>query len=101
VDKWTHGAIIAPFGFVAFYAAWSVLDACGNAFAMFLNGTGVVDLQVRVTAIFIAISVPLKIFSTEYFGISGLIGASIISYLVIIVGAYGLLYRGIVSKYES
>jgi O-antigen/teichoic acid export membrane protein len=100
VDKWTHGAIIAPFGFVAFYAAWSVLDSCGNAFAMFLNGTGIVDLQVKVTAIFIAISVPLKILSTEYLGISGLIGASVISYVVIIVGAYGLLHRDII-KYES
>ncbi len=93
VDKWTHGTIIAPFGFVVLYAVWSILDACGNAFAMFLNGTGIVDMQVRVTAIFVVISLPLKLFATEYFGIAGLIGACIFSYLLIVVGAYGFLYK--------
>jgi O-antigen/teichoic acid export membrane protein len=93
VDKWTHGAIIAPFGFVVLYAVWSILDACGNAFAMFLNGSGIVDLQVRVTAIFVAVSIPLKIISTEYFGISGLISALIFSYILIVVGTYGFLYK--------
>jgi hypothetical protein len=93
LGKWTHGAIVADFEFVALYAVWSILDACGNAFAMFLNGAGVVGLQVRVTAIFVATSLPLKIFAIKYFGLSGLISASIAPYLFVVVGTYGFLYK--------
>lgn len=99
VKYWTQSAITAGFGFVALYAVWSVLDACGNAFAMFLNGSGVIGLQVRVTTLFVLIALPLKMLLVHDFGISGLIGATVFSYIICVAAVYGYMYRRFLFKF--
>jgi O-antigen/teichoic acid export membrane protein len=93
VDKWTHGMIIAPFGFVALYAVWSILEACGNAFSMFLNGTNVVKIQVIAVTGFILLSLPIKLVIIKHVGLMTIPGATAISYLIAVVGIYVLFYK--------
>jgi O-antigen/teichoic acid export membrane protein len=93
VEKWTHGMIVAPFGFVAFYAVWSILDACGNAFSMFLNGTNVVKIQVIAVIGFILLSLPIKLSLINHIGLMSIPGATAVSYLIAVVGIYVFFYK--------
>lgn len=93
INIWTNGLIVASFGFVALYALWSIFDACGNAFSMFLNGSGVVNIQVYAVFVFIALVLPMKIYFVNKFGLIGVPFATLVSYITAVFGVYGLLYR--------
>jgi O-antigen/teichoic acid export membrane protein len=54
-------------------AIWAVLEACGNAFAMYLNGVAAVRPQAYVAIAYMVTSVPLKILAVRYFGLNGLL----------------------------
>jgi O-antigen/teichoic acid export membrane protein len=93
IDKWTDGSIVAPILFVALYAVWIIFEACGNAFSMFLNGAGIIGVQVKAVAIFIMLGLPLKIILTMKFGVIGVPIATLVSYSTAVFGIYGFLYR--------
>lgn len=77
---WTSAHVDAPFVLVASCAIWAVLDATGNAFAMFLNGTSVLRPQLTVVALFCVVAIPLKIVLVSRWGVAGIVVAAIVSY---------------------
>jgi O-antigen/teichoic acid export membrane protein len=83
VLQWWIGEVMEPeTALLAGLATWMVISTVGNAFAMFLNGTGVVGFQV-VTAIVTAFaSLALKIHLTERIGVSGVVWATVLTYSV-------------------
>jgi len=93
IAAWTHGAVVVPTGVLALFAIWTVLDATGNAFGVYLNGCGIVKEQVLVVVAFCAAVVPMKLLLGSLSGTTGLLEASILTYLVVIVGLYGLVLR--------
>lgn len=93
IHKWTSDSISVPLAFVSVYAIWTIFDSCGNAFAMFLNGSGIIGLQVRSTIIFICVGLPLKVILVMSYGLTGLLIGTILSYLIAVVCFYGVLYR--------
>ncbi|MDR3371569.1 flippase [Rhodoferax sp.] len=93
IEKWTHGNIAAPLVFVAAYAVWVVLDACGNAFAMFLNGTGIVRQQASVVILFIVLVLPMKLIFIQDFGLIVIPIATIMAYMIANGGLYGFVFR--------
>ena len=93
IEKWTHGSIVAPIAFVAFFAVWVIFDALGNAFAMFLNGTGIVRQQVLVTMLFVVLVLPLKLVLVDSMGLVAIPVATIAAYLITHVGLYGFVFR--------
>ena len=101
IDKWSSSNIVAPFAFVATYAVWVVFQSCGNAFAMFLNGTNIIRAQVVAVSILILIAFPLKIYLTNYFGLLGNSVATLIAYIISVFGAYGLIYRKEIFGYQN
>lgn len=102
IKMWTHGEIKVPFELILACGIWAVLEATGNAFAMFLNGTGVVKKQMIVVCIFIILVLPLKIALTAYMGLAGVPIATIIIYIIVNVYFYGFLYyREIQKKIHS
>jgi O-antigen/teichoic acid export membrane protein len=82
IEKWSQSNIFAPIAFVAAYALWSVIQSFGNAFGIFLNGTGIIKQQVKAVTLFIIIAFPAKIIMTEYFNLVGLMLATVIAYVV-------------------
>ena len=93
IDRWTHGEIIASSSLVLACAIWAVIEATGNAFAMFLNGTNIIQRQMVVVCSFIALVLPLKSFLTDYLvGLIGIPLATIVAYLVINIYFYGFLF---------
>ena len=61
-------------------AAWTVLEACGISFSMYLNGLGRIRPQAITGSIHTIGSLPIKVASVHYFGLNGLLTAMIISY---------------------
>ena len=101
IEKWTHAKIEAPWPFVALYAIWVVFDACGNAFAMFLNGTGIVKQQVGVIMSFVVLVLPLKLLLIQVMGLQALPIATLVAYLATHVCLYGLVHRKDIAKNVS
>jgi hypothetical protein len=66
-------------------AVWSVLESCGNANAMFLNGANIVRFQIVISLIFGAACVATKIYFTSRFGIQAVPWATILTYIPIVV----------------
>lgn len=90
IQIWTHGNITAPLFLVLFCGVWAILEACGNAFAMFLNGAGVVRQQVIAVAVFILIVLPLKIGLVSMIGIIAIPVSTIIAYVIANTCVYGV-----------
>jgi O-antigen/teichoic acid export membrane protein len=97
IDVWTKGTVVAPLTFVFLYAVWVVFEALGNAFAMFLNGVGVISLQLKVVVIFILLVLPLKIMLVKSFGISGMPIATLLAYIVATLGVYCIDLRKVLT----
>ena len=74
-------------------SVWSVLEATGNAFGTYLNGCGIVRPQVAVVLAFCAVVLPLKIVLGARFGVAGIVAASILAYLLVVVGLYSTVLR--------
>ena len=92
IKKWTHGEIIVPYELIIACGVWTVLEATGNAFAMFLNGTGIVKRQMIVVLTFIALVLPLKYLLTDSWGLIGIPIATIIIYIITNAYFYGFLF---------
>lgn len=82
IDTWTHGRIVAPEVFVVLFAVWAIFEACGNAFAMFLNGAGIIRLQVFSVLLFMALALPMKLILIQEFNLTGMPLATIMSYFI-------------------
>lgn len=88
IAHWTSNNVEVPILLAVGFAAWSVLDATGNAFAMFLNGLGILRPQLIVVSLFCMVAIPLKIYLVGHIGLVGIIFASLISYLLAVALPY-------------
>jgi O-antigen/teichoic acid export membrane protein len=88
IVHWARGSVQVPLLLAVGYALWSVFDVCGNAFAMFLNGVGVLRPQLIVVGLFCALAIPLKIVLVQRVGVSGVVLATLITYLLTVVLPY-------------
>lgn len=79
-------------GVLAIYTVWVVIQSCGNAFAMFLNGAGIIKQQAVAVLLFVIIALPLKIFMTDYFDLFGLVVVTVVAYVVSHFFTYCYLY---------
>ena len=90
---WTLGAISVPFNFVAVFFVWTLCDALGNAFAMLLNGCGVVREQVITVILLTGLALPIKFAFLEFFGVAGMVAGYTILYLIIVLTLYGVIFK--------
>jgi Na+-driven multidrug efflux pump len=88
IAQWTSNSVEVPVFLAMGYAAWSVLDATGNAFAMFLNGLGILRPQLIVVLLFCLVAIPLKIVLVSQIGVVGIILATLISYVLTVALPY-------------
>jgi O-antigen/teichoic acid export membrane protein len=93
VPWWTGGAITVPWHVLGLFAVWSVVEATGNALAMYLNGTGIVRQQVVVVLAFCVLAIPAKAAGAWWGGVGGLLAASLASYMLAVVLPYATVFR--------
>lgn len=89
---WTRGNVQVPTLLLGLVAIWTVLECCGVAFAMFLNGVQVVRQQVIVVAAFCVLVLPLKIIGIERVGLIAIPLAAIAVYALTHVYFYGFVF---------
>lgn len=77
---WTGGNVLVPRLLLGLVALWTVLECCGAAFSMFLNGVQVVKPQVIVVSVFCILVLPLKIWGVNSLGLIAIPLATILVY---------------------
>lgn len=89
---WTRGNVEVPTLLMGLVALWTVLECCGVAFAMFLNGVQVVRQQVIVVAAFCVLVLPLKIMGIERVGLIAIPLAAVAVYALTHIYFYGFVF---------
>jgi O-antigen/teichoic acid export membrane protein len=92
LQYWTAGAVEAPVALMGAMAVWAVLESCGAAFAMFLNGVHLIRQQVVVVVLFCAFVLPLKIVGIHQVGLIAIPLAAVLVYATTHLYFYGLVY---------
>ena len=91
VHMLVEDVISVPDSLLTIFACWVFLEILGATFAMFLNGLGIVRLQAIIACVYVAVSLPLKFWAIQQWGLTGLVGVGIVSYLGIVVLPYSLI----------
>lgn len=89
LNYWTGGKVLVPSFLLILVALWTVLECCGAAFAMFLNGVQVVKPQVIVVSVFCILVLPLKIWGVNSLGLLAIPLVTILVY----ASTYVYFYR--------
>ena len=79
---WVGKEINPPFLLILGLGAWKVVEAGGNAAAMFLNGANIVRAQIVLASITGVATIGFKIFMVKQIGLSGLPWSVIATYLI-------------------
>lgn len=82
IALWVGHAVEPLFLLMLGFGVWKVIEAGGNAVAMFLNGAHVVSAQVIVATITAVVVIVLKIALVNLFGTPGAIWATVIGYSI-------------------
>jgi O-antigen/teichoic acid export membrane protein len=80
---WVGSRIHPPFLLLLGFAVWSVIECCGTALAMFLNGAAAVRFQIYLSVSFGVVCVTVKVLFARRFGLVAVPWSTIISYLLI------------------
>jgi O-antigen/teichoic acid export membrane protein len=88
------GHAVAPSGLLLLsFGVWKVIEAGGNALAMFLNGAKFVKIQVFIAIITGLAALALKIYLVKKIGVSGVNWATIVSFLLLALVPYSFVLR--------
>jgi O-antigen/teichoic acid export membrane protein len=98
---WVGHAIEPLFLLMLGFGVWKVIEAGGNAIAMFLNGAHVVRVQVVVATITAIVVIVLKVVLVTFIGIPGAIWATVIGYSTCTALPYFFIIpRMLVTRYD-
>jgi O-antigen/teichoic acid export membrane protein len=93
VARWTEDRIVLPVSFVLIYGMWSIIEATTSAASMYLNGCNIIRPQVFAVVIFCFISIPLKIALGYFFGLQGIVLATIVAWIIAVPILYAIFFR--------
>lgn len=93
ITIWTSHKINVSISLIIAFFFWTLCETTGNAFAMFLNGCNIAKPQVLTVITLISIAIPTKIIFIRSHGILGMLSSYTITYLVIVLGMYGLIFK--------
>lgn len=83
IHWWVGSRIHPPFMLLLGLAVWSVIECCGNALAMFLNGATAMRLQICLSVTFGVVGLMMKVLFVRHFGLVGVPWSTITSYVLI------------------
>lgn len=93
VSNWLGNEVAVPIRLVYFYAAWTVMECIGNAYAMFLNGMSMMKIQLFTNLAFSALAVVLKLNAASNFDMHVLPLCTLLAYGLAIVLPYAFLIK--------
>ena len=101
IALWAGHAVDPPFLLLLGLGLWKVIEGGGNALAMFLNGAHVVRPQIVVGIATAACAVVLKIVFVKKIGVSGVVWATIISYLLLTALPLNMMLPKLLKQLEA
>lgn len=93
IEAWTGGGIKVPQLLISVFFVWTICETLGNAFAMFLNGCGIVREQVTTVIALTAVALPAKFIFMKEYGVIGMQTSYTIIYLSVVLLFYGYFFR--------
>ncbi len=90
---WLKHQLEVPVDFLWGMCLWKILEAVGNAIAMYLNGVNVVKAQLVIASVTAVTSLILKIVLVQQIGVSGVIWGTLICYAVFALLPYFFILR--------
>jgi O-antigen/teichoic acid export membrane protein len=91
--RWSSGTVTVTSGLLMAVASWTMAEAAGHAFGVYLNGRGVVRIQLWVVLAFCAVALPLKFVLGSTWGATGVVGATLIAFVVAEIGLYATVFN--------
>lgn len=91
---WVNSAVPIPYDLVVAAGLWFVLQSTGNAFAMYLNGTGIIRPQVVTSIVFVVLAITFKLALVGTLGTLAIPMATAVAYCLAIVLPYLTIFRG-------
>jgi O-antigen/teichoic acid export membrane protein len=85
IRVWAGAAVVPPFDLVLWMAAWSMINALCSPIACLLASASRMKAQLVYSAASSASNIGLSIYLVRHWGISGVIAATVLAYLVFIV----------------
>ena len=98
ITLWIGPVVEAPFMLLVGLGLWRVIEAGGNAVAMFLNGASVVQFQLILAASLAILAIVLKVILVTHLGISGVVWATILAYLATVPATLWFVRRWLVER---
>jgi O-antigen/teichoic acid export membrane protein len=98
---WAGQAAVPPFATLAWLGAWNLVLTPMNALVCMLNATGKIRWQVYVGAATALANVAVSIWWARVFGISGVIAATVVTYLLCAVGPATVVARRTLRKLSA
>lgn len=92
LEIWLANKITIPFSFLLAFACWTFMESMNAAFSMFLNGLHIVKPQLVSVALFVSISLFLKLLLIEKYGIIVVPLATAFAHLISTVILYRFIY---------
>jgi hypothetical protein len=93
LSMWLREPPAVALGFVAAVALWTLIQALGNAWAMYMNGCSIVRPQVLVVVPFACLSLALKWWWLPWLGVIAIPLATALSYLLCTVVPFLTVFR--------
>jgi O-antigen/teichoic acid export membrane protein len=90
---WTDGVISVSRGLLVVFSFWILCDVLGNAFAMFLNGCGLLRMQVISAITLLLLSLPLKIWLVLEFSLAAMLTGFALLYFLNFALWFGMVFR--------
>jgi O-antigen/teichoic acid export membrane protein len=93
IGAWAGAAAVPTLAVLAWMGAWSVIQSVMTAVACFLFATDKLAPQAVIGAVGVLVNLALTIWWAHLFGTAGVIAATVVSYLIMIMGPSLLLTR--------
>ena len=93
VHLWTDNTIHIPIILLVTYGLWSIIDAVGNTFGIFLNGCGLLRPQIITVLFFCTFGIAAKIILIRLYGVEAMIFGAVMSYIFISSLVYGWMFK--------
>lgn len=93
IHIWTNNQISVPFNLIVLFAIWTCCESLGSAFAMLLNGCGIIRPQIVTVTLLSVVALPLKILLLHQTGIIGMQLGYTLTYIFIVTLMYGVIFK--------
>lgn len=91
--RWSSGTVAVSDALLLAVAVCTVAESVGHAFGVYLNGRGIVRVQLWVVLVFCAVALPLKFLLGTAWGAQGVVVATIVAFVVADLGLYATVFR--------